>query len=322
MKAVTQDRYGTPEVLRLAEVDAPRPESHQVLIEVGAASLNMYDWHMMTGLPLLARLQAGRRAPSHPIRGADVAGTVTEVGEQVDGLSVGDRVFGTVGRGALAEFVCGVERGLAPIPEGVGFEDAAATPMAGLTALQGLRDIGGLEAGQRVLVNGASGGVGTFAVQIAKALGAEVTAVASTGKVEMVSGLGADRVIDYTREDFATTERGYDLLFDNVGDRPWSQTRRVLASSGRQVAITGPKHRVAGPLRNLLFRKAASTFDSRGFTWFTSAVRQADLEDLAAMLASGSVRPVIERTYPLDEAIDAIRHLGEGHSAGKLVIIP
>ena len=322
MKAVIQDRYGTPEVLRLAEVDVPRQESHQVLIEVGAASLNMYDWHMMTGLPLLARLQAGRRAPSHPIRGADVAGTVTEVGDEVDGLSVGDRVFGTVGRGALAEFVAGSGKGLALIPDGVGFEAAAATPMAGLTALQGLRDIGGLQAGQRVLVNGASGGVGTFAVQIAKALGGEVTAVCSTGKVEMVAGLGAGRVIDYTRENFAETERDYDLLFDNVGDRPWSQTRKVLAPSGAQVAVTGPKYRMAGPLRNLVFRKAVSTFDSRGFTWFTSSVRRADLEALAGMLASGSVRPVIERTYPLDEAIDAIRQLGEGHSAGKLVIVP
>ncbi|HSJ35927.1 MAG TPA: NAD(P)-dependent alcohol dehydrogenase [Acidimicrobiia bacterium] len=320
MRAIVQDRYGPPETLRLAEVDRPRPEARQVCVEVQAASLNMYDWHMMSGYPLMARLQAGVRTPGHPIPGADVAGTVADIGEEVTGLRPGDEVFGLVDHGALAEYVCGSEESFAPLPEGVDLQAAAATPMAALTALQGLRDVGGLQAGQRVLVNGASGGVGTFAVQIAKELGAEVTAVCSTAKVEMVSRLGADRVFDYTRHDFSVTERDYDLLFDNVGDRPWSQTRRVLAGNGVNVTITGPKHRVAGPLRNLLFRKAASLFDSRRFAWFTSSVRRQDLEDLAAMLVSGGVRPVLEEIYPLEKAAEAMRRLGEGHAAGKLVI--
>lgn len=320
MRAIVQDRYGLADVLELQETDRPRPAAGEVCLEVAAASLNMYDWHMMTGFPALARLTAGLRTPKHPIPGADVAGTVVAVGDGVSGLGAGDEVFGFVGHGAFAEYVCAAEARFAPVPGGMTFEEAAASPLAGITALEGLQDVAGLRAGQRVLVNGASGGVGTFAVQIAKALGAEVTAVCSTSKMEMVSRLGADRIIDYTRDDFVSSERGYDVVFDNVGDRPWSQIRRVLAPGGIDVQVTGSKHRLAGPVRELIFRKTLSRVGSRRFTWFTAAMSRRHLEQLAGLLASGDVKPVIEATYPLEKTAEALSHLGEGHAAGKLVI--
>ncbi len=302
-----------------AEVDVPQPAADQVLIRVRASSLNMYDWHMTTGMPYMARAQAGLRVPKDPIPGADVAGVVDAVGADVTAFAPGDEVFGCVA-GAWAEFVCAKERQIASKPGTVTFEQAAAVPLAGVTALQGLRDVGGLRSGQRVLVNGASGGVGTFAVQVAKALGATVTAVCSTAKVDMVRSIGADHVIDYAREDFTETERGYDVLFDNVGDRAWSETKRVLADGGVNVAVTGPKHRVLGPVRELIYRKASAAFDSRRFAWFVSRMKREDLETLAAMLASGAVVPVMEDTYPLENAAEALWRMGKGHAAGKLVI--
>jgi NADPH:quinone reductase-like Zn-dependent oxidoreductase len=319
MKAIVQDRYGPPDVLELREVARPEPADDQVLIRVRASSLNMYDWHMTTGTPYLVRAQAGLRAPKHPIPGADVAGVVEAVGREVTGFEPGDEVFGCAS-GAWAEFVCAEEREVASKPVDVTFEHAGATALAGVTALQGLRDVGSVESGQRVLVNGASGGVGTFAVQIAKALGAEVTAVCSTAKVDMVRAIGADHVIDYTRDDYVETERGYHVLFDNVGDRPWSVTRRVLGDGGVNVTVTGPKHRWLGPVRELVFRKAASLFDRRRLAWFVSTMKPEDLEYLAGLLASGAVVPVIEATYPLEQTADAVRYLGDGHAAGKLVI--
>ena len=319
MRAIVQDRYGRPDVLELREVAVPEPAADQVLIRVRASSLNMYDWHMTTGTPYMARAQAGLRVPKDPIPGADVAGVVEAVGADITGFAPGDEVFGCVA-GAWAELVCAKERQIAAKPGTVTFEQAAAVPLAGVTALQGLRDVGGLQSGQRVLVNGASGGVGTFAVQIAKSMGASVTAVCSTAKVDMVRSIGADQVIDYTRDDFTETERGYDVLFDNVGDRPWSETKRVLADGGVDVAVTGPKHRVLGPVRELVYRKAAAAFDSRRFAWFVSTMKREDLEALAALLASGAVVPVIEDTYPLEKAAEALWRLGEGHAAGKLVI--
>lgn len=320
MRAMIQDRYGLPDVLELQETDRPRPAAGEVCLEVRAASLNMYDWHMITGYPLLARLTAGLRRPTHSIPGADVAGTIVAVGEGVSVLRPGDDVFGFIGHGAFAEYVCAAEARLVPVPSGVTSEEAAASPLAGMTALEGLGDVAGLRAGQRVLVNGASGGVGTFAVQIARALGAEVTAVCSTSKVEMVSSLGAHRVIDYTREDFVRSERGYDVVFDNVGDRPWSQIRRVLSPGGIDVQVTGPKYRLAGPLRELIFRKTLSRVGSRRFTWLTAAMSRGHLEQLAALLASGDVKPVVEATYPLEKTAEALAYLGEGHAAGKLVV--
>jgi NADPH:quinone reductase-like Zn-dependent oxidoreductase len=320
MKAIVQDRYGTPDVLELREVAVPEPAADQVLIRVRASSLNMYDWHMTSGTPYMARAQAGLRVPKDPIPGADVAGVVEAVGADITAFAPGDEVFGCVGSGAWAELVCAKERQIASKPGTVTFEHAAAVPLAGVTALQGLRDVGGLRSGQRVLVNGASGGVGTFAVQIAKSMGASVTAVCSTAKVDMVRSIGADQVIDYTRDDFTETERGYNVLFDNVGDRPWSETKRVLADGGVNVAVTGPKHRWLGPVRELIYRKAAAAFDSRRFAWFVSTMKREDLETLAAMLASGAVVPVIEDTYPLDKASEALWRMGDGHAAGKLII--
>ena len=319
MRAIVQNRYGLPDVLELRDVEVPDPEADQMRIEVRASSLNMYDWHMSTGTPYLARMGA-LRTPAGP--GADVAGIVDAVGRDVTGFAPGDEVFGMIAAGAFAEFALARGRNLAIKPENVSFGQAAATPLAGLTALEGLRDVGGLRAGQKVLVNGGSGGVGTFAVQIAKALGAEVTAVCSTTKVDMVRSIGAGRVIDYTRDDFVETERGYDLLFDNVGDRPWSETRRVLTAEGTNVTVTGPKHRWMGPFRSMIYRQMVSSFGSQSFKWFVSHPKPGDLEFLAGLLASGDVVPVIENTYPLEKTADAMRYLGEGHVLGKLVITP
>lgn len=320
MTAIAQDRYGLPRVLALRELATPVPEDDQVLIRVAASSLNMYDWHMTTGTPYMARAVAGLTKPKHPIPGADVAGTIVAIGKDVTGFQPGDEVFGDIGYGAFAEYAVGRVRNIVLKPAGVRFEQAAATPLAGITALQGLRDHGGIATGQRVIVNGASGGVGTFAVQIAKWFGAEVTAVCSTGKVDMVTSIGADRVVDYTKEDYTATERGYDLLFDNAGTRPWSETSRVLEPGGMHVTITGPKHRWLGPVRNLLFRKVASTFGDKTMTWFTAQVRRDDLELLARLLESGEVTPVIEDSYTLERVADGLRRLGEGHALGKLVV--
>ncbi len=232
----------------------------------------------------------------------------------------GDEVFGDIGMGAFAEYATARPAAIAAKPSTVSFADAATVPLAALTALQGLRDVGGLVAGQKVLINGASGGVGTFAVQIAKALGAEVTAVCSTGKVDMVASIGADTVIDYTKDDYTATERGYDLIFDNVGNRPWSATSRVLAPNGTNVSITGPKHALMGPMRNFVGRKAMSMPGSKRMTWFTAHVDQADLEVLAGLLESGAITPVIEATYPLERVPEALAYLSRGHALGKLAI--
>lgn len=320
MRAFVQDRYGRSDVLQLREIATPTPGDDQVLIRVKAASVNIYDHHMTTGTPYMARAVAGLLKPKNPIPGADLAGVVVAVGAGVSGLTVGDEVFGEVGYGAFAEYAVVDPKRLARVPEGVAFETAAATPMAGLTALQGLRNHGGLVAGQRVIVNGASGGVGTFAVQIARALGAEVTAVCSTAKVDTARALGATRVIDYTTSDFTETERGYDLLFDNAGNRPWSETSRVLAEEGINVSITGPKHALMGPYRNFLVRKLLSSFGSKRFTWFTSVANRDDLDFLAGLLASGALVPVVERRFRLDGVPEALDRLSGGHAAGKLVI--
>ncbi len=321
MNAITQDRYGTPDVLELREVERPEPVGEQVRLKVVAASLNMYDWHMTTGTPYLARMVAGLRVPRHPIPGADVAGVVESVGDAVQSLGPGDEVFGSVGYGAFAEYVCARESKLVAKPATVSFEQAAATPMAGLTALEGLRDVGSLRPGQRVLVNGASGGVGTFAVQIAKALGAaHVTAVCSSTKLDTARSIGADHVVDYTREDFTATERDYHLLFDNVGLRPWGETKRVLTNDGIQVMATGPKKPWLGPFGHFLPMKLLSIPDSRSMTWFTAGTGRSDLQDLSGLLETGDLEPVIEAVYPLEKTPDALRYLGEGHAAGKLVI--
>jgi NADPH:quinone reductase-like Zn-dependent oxidoreductase len=321
MRAVFGDRYGAADRLDARTVPVPQLADDRVLIRVHASSVNAYDHHMTTGMPLMARSMAGIRAPKRPVPGSDVAGVIEAVGVAVEGLEVGDRVFGGVGFGAWAEFAVANPRGITHIPEGVSFEDAAATPMAGLTALQALRDLASVQPGERVIVNGASGGVGTFAVQIARALGATVTAVCSTTKVDQARSIGADRVVDYTQSDFTIEAGEHDVLIDNAGMRGWFATRRTLVEGGRNVTITGPKHLFFGPMRNMLVRKALSTVDSRTFASGTARTVRADLEALAAMLAEGSIRPVIQWTWPLEEAPRALAALAEGHAAGKHVIV-
>lgn len=322
MNALSQDRYGPPDRIRLGRLPVPTPGPGQLLVRVRAASLNMYDVHVSSGKPSMLRLVMGLRGPKRPTPGADVAGVVEAVGPGVTRFGVGDEVFGGIGAGALAEYATGHERLFAAKPATVTFEQAAAIPMAGLTALQGLRDHGGVGPGQRVVVNGASGGVGTTAVQIAKALGAEVTAVCSSAKVDLVRSLGADHVIDYTVGDYTRLVGDQHVLFDNVGDRGWKETSRVLAPGGTQVAITGPKHGVLGPMREMLARKLASRRSDKRFVSYTAAVRAEDLQTLADMLESGAVVPVIERTYPLAGAVEALGYLAQGHARGKLVVVP
>ena len=320
MRAVVRDRYGRPGVLSVREVPTPPVESGRVLVRVEAASLNAYDWHMITGTPYMARAVSGLRRPTHSVPGADLAGVVVAAGSGLSEFAIGDRVMGDIGRGAFADYASANPRNLTSISDGVGFDQAAATPMAGLTALQGLRDVAGLSPGQRVIINGASGGVGTMAVQIAKHLGAEVTAVCSTAKVEMVGSIGADRVIDYTKEDFTRSERGYDVLLDNAGNRPWRETSRVLTDGGINVTTTGPKRAVFGPLRHMLARKVASRFGDKRFAWFTAGVKPEDLDYLAGLLARSELTPVIERRDSLEDLPQGLDYLGEGHAHGKLVI--
>lgn len=322
MQAIAQDRYGTPDVLELRRLPIPVPSEGQVLVRVRAASLNMFDWHMTSGTPRMARMVAGLLKPKDPVPGSDVAGVVEAVGTGVTRFRPGDEVMGAIGSGSFAEYALAAERHLVHKPTGVPFEHAAAVPLAGVTALQGLRDHADVQAGQRVVVNGASGGVGTLAVMIAKALGAEVTAVCSTTKVDMVRALGADRVIDYTVDDWTEIVRDQHAVFDNVGNRGWRATSRTLAPGGVVVTITGPKHGLLGPMRELAFRKVASLGSGKRFAYVNAAIRTDDLEVLAGMLASGAITPVIERTYPLAETADALRTLGEGHARGKLVIVP
>ncbi|NND84263.1 MAG: NAD(P)-dependent alcohol dehydrogenase [Acidimicrobiia bacterium] len=321
MRAVFGERYGNADGLELRDVPIPEAEAGRVLIKVRAASVNAFDHHMTTGTPLLVRAVAGLRAPKRPVPGADVAGVVEAVGADVEGFAVGDRVFGSIGFGAWAEYASVNPRAIAPLPDEVSFEDGAATPMAGLTALQAIRDLAGVQSGERVLVNGASGGVGTFAVQIAKAFGADVAAVCSTHKVEQTEAIGADRVLDYTKVDFAREAGAHDVLIDNVGVRPWRATRRVLEAGGRNVATTGPKRLVLGPLRTTFARKVAAAMDSRSFDSVSAKVNRADLDVLAEMLVDGRISPVIERTWSLEEAPKALATVAEGHAAGKHVIV-
>jgi NADPH:quinone reductase-like Zn-dependent oxidoreductase len=322
MKAIVQHRFGPPEVLELREVDEPRVGDGDVLVRVRAASVNPADWYAMTGTPWVTRPSAGLRKPKATRIGLDLAGVVTAVGGGVTRFEPGDEVFGA-GTGTLAEYTTVAEAALVRKPARVSFEQAGAVPVAGLTALQGLRDKGRLQPGQRVLVNGASGGVGTFAVQIAKALGAEVTAVCSTRNVEAAGSLGADRVVDYTRDDFTRTDRRYDLLLDVAGSRPWSACRRVLEPKATLVLVGAPKGtRLLGPLGHMAGLRLASLPAGQKVVFFISRSTSEDLTALAELLEAGTVTPVVERTYSLSEAADAFRYLGEGHARGKLVVVP
>jgi len=321
MKAIVQDRFGPPDVLELREVDQPQVGDDEVLVAVRAASVNPADWYAMAGVPWVARPQMGLRKPKTTGVGIDLAGVVATVGGNVARFKAGDEVFGG-GSGALAEYAAVPEAALVLKPANLSFEQAAAVPVAGLTALQGLRDKGRIQPGQQVLINGASGGVGTFAVQLAKSFGAEVTGVCSSRNVDLVASLGADRVIDYTNEDFTRTDRRYDLLLDVAGSRSWAACRRVLGPQATLVMVGAPKgNRLLGPLGHIVKVRLASLRASQRVLFFISKLNPQDLVVLQELLAAGTVTPVVERSYALLEAADALRHLGEGHAQGKLVIV-
>jgi NADPH:quinone reductase-like Zn-dependent oxidoreductase len=322
MKAVVQDTYGPADVLELREIDQPVVGDDEVLVRVHAAGVDPGVWHLMTGLPYLVRVMGyGLRTPKVGVRGRDVAGRVEAVGTNVTQVQPGEEVFG-ICEGSFAEYACARPGKLAPKPANLTFEQAAAVPISGLTALQALRDTGKIQPGQQVLVIGAAGGVGTFAVQLAKALGAEVTGVCSTTKVDLVRSIGADHVVDYTREDFADGARHWDLIVDTAGRRSLSQLRRALTRRGTLVIVGGEgggrwlggfdRQILRAPLRSALVRQRLRPFISKE--------RRADLVVLKGLIEDGKVTPVIDRTYPLSEVPEAIRHLEEGHARGKVVI--
>jgi len=320
MKAIVYSEYGSPGVLRCEEVEKPSPGEGQVLIRVHAAAVNPLDWHFLRGQPYPLRLSAGLRAPKDRRLGRDVSGRVESVGRNVTRFRPGDAVFGA-SKGAFAEYVCAEESALAAKPDNVSFEQAASVYVAALTALQALRDKGHLRAGQKVLVNGAAGGVGTFAVQIARHLGAEVTGVCSARNVEMVQGLGAKRVIDYDREDFTRSGERYDVILDCVGNHSLPACRRALARDGIHVAVGGPAGRwMLGPLARALFAPLLSRFGSRKFAMLLTRGNQADLALVRELMADGEIVPVIDRRYGLGEAAEAVRYLEAGHARGKVVI--
>jgi NADPH:quinone reductase-like Zn-dependent oxidoreductase len=321
MKAAVRDEFGSPAVVEIREIETPAPEDNEVLVRVHAASLNMADWYDVAGRPYVGRTQMGLREPKTNRLGVDYAGTVEAVGKDVTEFQPGDEVFG--GRsGAFAEYVCAREdRAIVPKPANVSFEESAAVPIAALTALQGLRDKGQLEPGQKVLINGASGGVGTFAVQIAKALGAEVTAVCSTRNVDQARSLGADHVVDYIREDFTRTDRRYDLLLDVAGSRSWAACRRVLGPKGRLVIVGGPKaNRLVGPLGGVVKKWLGGLVSRRKVVFFIAKFNKEDMLVLRELLETGNVKPAIDRRYELSEIADALEYLGEGHCRSKIVL--
>ena len=312
MRAIVGEKYGGPERLALREIDPPELEPDSVLVRVHAASVNPYDWHLMRGTPYFVRLASGLRRPKRTVPGGDVAGIVEEVGENMTAFRPGDEVFGMCA-GSFAEYVRGREKNLVPKPEGLTFQQAAALPGAGITALQALRDSGGIEAGQRVLINGASGGIGTFAVQIAKSFDARVTGVCSTRNVELVRSLGADEVIDYTNADF--TEQQYDLIVDLVGNRSMRELRRATAPGGSAVLVGGTNGNWVGPL----VRPMAAVV-RRGFRPFITRPRTEDLLALKDLVDAGRLVPVIDRSYPLADASEAVAYSEAGHARGKIVI--
>ncbi|MEU4692333.1 NAD(P)-dependent alcohol dehydrogenase [Actinoplanes sp. NPDC023714] len=322
MKAVTQNRYGGPETLAFTEVAPPVATGDQVLVRVRAASLNAYDWHVMRGDPRFARLTFGVRRPSAAIRGRDFAGVVEAVGPDVTRFRAGDEVFGDTvhAGGALAEYVAVSQDRVAIRPAALTWEETAALPLAGVTALQGVRS---LRPGQKVLMNGGSGGVGTFGVQMAKGLKAEVTAVCSARNAELVRSLGADHVIDYRLTDFGSRIAGYDLVLDLVGNRPLSTLRRVLAPGGTVVLSGGGVYRggsLFGPMRLVVQARLSSRFVKERVEILSAVTDHASLTALAELVAAGTVKPVIDRTFPLADAAAAIRYLETEHARAKVVI--
>lgn len=318
MKAIVHHEYGDPDVLQLVEIDKPVPTADEVLVRVHASSVNPVEWYGMTGFPLV-RPSGGWLKPADPRLGADFAGVVESAGANVKDFRPGDEVFGGK-HGAFSEYIC-VSKAVAPKPANTSFEQAASIPIAGLTALQGLRDHGKLQPGQKVLINGASGGVGTFAVQVAKALGAEVTAVCSPGNVEMVRSLGADHVVDYTKEDFTRGGKRYDIYFDVAGSHSWGEAKRVLKPNATFVLVGAKKgFPLIGPLAHIFRILIGSRFSTQKVVAFMANINRPDLVVIKEMIEVGKVTPVIDRTYPLSETADAMRYLGTGHAKAKIAI--
>ena len=319
MKAIVYYSYGSPDVLQLKEVEKPVPKDDEVLIKVRAASVNPLEWHFMRGKPLFMRLMGiGLLKPKNNILGVDIAGRVEAVGRNVKRFQPGDEVFGgSNSGGGYADYACVSEDRLAPKPEGTTFEEAAAIPIAAITALQGLRDKGEIQSGQKVLINGAGGGVGTFAVQIAKSFGAEVTGVCSTEKLEMVSSLGADRVIDYTQEDFTENGQRYDLILDNVGNRSIFDLKRALNRNGICVIIGFSP---AIMFQTLFLGPFISMTGSKKIGLMSAKITDKDLVFLKELFEAGKVKSIIDRRYQLSDVAEAIRYLEEGHARGKVVI--
>ena len=319
MKAIVSERYGPPDVLQLRDVDTPGLEPHQLLVRVHASSVNPAEWYRVHG-PFFARLPNGLRRPKQPAVGTDLAGRVEAVGADVQEFQPGDEVFGT-GVGAWAEYAVAREPRLVRKPANVSWEEAAAVPIAAITALQALRDHGQVQPGQKVLINGAAGGVGTYAVQLAKHFGAEVTAVCSAGNVELVRSLGADRVLDYTREDFTQGDERYDVMLDVAGSRPFRRFRRVLTPDAVVVAVGAPmSSRGLGPLKHIAGTRLTALGRSQKVVNFVAKITKDDLEVLRGLLEDGSIRSAIDRRYELSEVPDALRYLGTCHARAKVVI--
>ena len=322
MKAIVQDRYGSADVLEFRDIDEPKVGENDVLIRVHAAGCGPDVWHLMTGMPYMARPAIGLRRPKLSVRGWDVAGTVEAVGTNVTDLQPGDEVMGASEGGSFADLVIARPDKLVPKPANLTFEQAAALPISGTTALRAVRDIGKVQPGQSVLVIGAAGGVGSLAVQIAKGLGAKVTGVGSTSKMDLIRSIGADEVIDYTREDFADGARRWDVIVDSAGRRPLSELRRALTPKGTLVIVGGDGggRWTGGFFRGVLRAPLVSLFVGQKLRGLASKVKHEDLVTLAELVEARTLTPVVDRTYPLIEAPDAIRYLEEGHAAGKIVI--
>jgi len=321
MRAITNRCYGVPQGVRIEQVAKPVPAEGQMLIKVRASSVNPAEWYGVSGKPYIVRLMGGIGAPKDSRAGYDMAGVVEAVGPGVTRFKVGDEVFGGAW-GAYAEYVIGREQGgIIQKPAELGFEDAAAMPIAAITALQGLRDQGHISAGKKVLINGASGGVGTYGVQIAKALGAEVTGVCSTRNLEMVRSLGADHVVDYTKENFTKSKARYDIILDNVGSQDFKDMAKVMAPGGIIVVVGGSKKGpFLGPMKRIALSKLAQPFLDPTIKFYLAKVNKADLELFANWAREGKLRSVIDRRYPLEQTGDALAYLGEGHARGKVVV--
>jgi NADPH:quinone reductase-like Zn-dependent oxidoreductase len=321
MKAAVRERFGPPEVVELRELEAPVPADDEVLVRIHASSINISDWYAVLGRPYVGRASMGLRGPKEERLGTDYAGQVEAVGKNVAEFRPGDEVFGAR-TGAWAEYVVAkADRGIVPKPSNVSFEEAAAVPVAAITALQAIRDKGQIRHGQKVLIHGASGGVGTFAVSVAKALGGEVTAVCSAKNIEVARSLGADHVVDYTREDFSRGSERYDLLVDVAGGRSWADCKRVLEPQGTLVIVGGPrKNRLLGPLGGVVRLRLGGMLARRKVAFFLAQVTKEDMEVLRELLEAGKLTPVVDARFQLSEMVEALRYFGEAHPQGKVVI--